>query len=90
MAITSADIATVTRSWGGTTGEGIFVAHRADLTAGLTTPGPVNVLIGNNYRSAGAAQAAVQASLPGKRISWRREDLAGDILCYIGSITNVT
>jgi hypothetical protein len=89
MALTKVTIGTVTRSWGGETGEASYVAHRSPLTNDLSSPGPATVLLGY-FDSAGEAQQAIRNSLKGNSISFVKEKLKGDIEQWLAQLSIVS
>lgn len=87
MALARVAVGRVTRMWGGTTGDGLYLALRSNMQTLVASSTPQRI---GTFKSAGAAQQAVQASFQGRQFIWERDDLPGDIESYAGLIAVVT
>jgi hypothetical protein len=70
-------IASVTRQFGSFGTPGLFVAHKRD-----NPDGPESRV--GFFKSPPEAQRAVEGTMGGQMLRWKREDIEGDIESYVG------
>ena len=72
-------VATITRQFGSFGTPGLFVAYKRDAV------GEPETRVGF-FKTPREAQAAVEGTMGGKMLRWKRDDIEGDIEAYVGEL----